>query len=198
MSWPTPGASSRSCRGPTPASAAGSAPSTPRPSRRRPRWEWPIRDLLADRGWWSAWLLHQLLGRRLCHHYVASRVKALDVSGYPDLLAFLFPPVRDPSGRVLAEWSSPYYPEHAPREWETGQAAAGRLIEAAAPPGRPVVWEPVIRHVAAALSALELTATPGADPGHRIRTEEDLTGSWFRTLRRLAGTDAAELPEALT
>ena len=62
---------------------------------------------------------------------------------------------------------------------------------------RPVTWEPVIRHVAVALCALELTAAPHADPVLRIRTEAELTGSWLRTLRLLTGEETADLPSAL-
>lgn len=59
------------------------------------------------------------------------------------------------------------------------------------------MWEPVVRHVAKALSALEIASAPGADPVLRIRTEDDVAGAWLRTLRRQTGTDRADRPRAL-
>jgi hypothetical protein len=53
---------------------------------------------------------------------------------------------------------------------------------------------PVIRHVAKALSVLEATSVPGADPALRIRVEDDIAGAWVRTLRRLMGAERADLP----
>jgi hypothetical protein len=160
-----------------------------------PRWERPMPDLLSDREWWAAWLprLYQLFGRQQ-HAYRTSRVEALDIRGYPDLLNHLFPAVLDRGGRVLAEWSSPFYPDHARRAWEAAQSG-DRLAESGATSDRAGVWEPVVRHVAAALCALEMTATPGADPLLRFRVEDELAGGWLRTLHRLTGTEAADLPD---
>lgn len=160
-----------------------------------PRWERPMPDLLADREWWMAWLprLYQLLGRQQ-DVFRTSRVEALDSRGYTDLLNHLFPAVRDRGGRVLADWSSPFYPDHARRARETGQPA-DRLVEGGAASGRAAVWEPVVRHVAAALCALEMAATPGADPLLRFRVEDEVAGGWLRTLHRLTGSDAATVPD---
>jgi hypothetical protein len=160
-----------------------------------PRWERPMPDLLADRDWWSTWLprLHQLLGRQR-HQYQTNRVQALDGRGYPDLLNHLFPPVRDRGGRTLVEWHSPFYADHARHAWEAAQPA-GRSGEGGSASARAAVWEPVVRHVAAALCALEVTATPGSDPVLRFRVEDEIAGGWLQTLHRLAGSDAVTLPD---
>jgi hypothetical protein len=157
-----------------------------------PRWERPMAELLADREWWTAWLprLHQLLGRQP-HQYGRNRVDTVDAGGYPDLMAFVFPPVRDPTGRVLAEWHSPHYADHSAREPVIGGHSAGPT---GAGQARAAVWEPVVRHVAVALCALEITALPGADPLLRIRAEDEIAGAWLRTLRRLTGSEVPALP----
>jgi hypothetical protein len=159
-----------------------------------PRWERPLSELLGDRDWWTTWLprLYQLLGRQ-SHMFGRNRIDTLDDRGYPDLMAFLFPPVRDRGGRVVAEWHSPYYADHARSEWEFGRTGG----EVAPGSARPAVWEPVVRHVAVALCVLEQTALPGADPLLRIRAEDDITAGWLRTLHRLTGSDAPELPAPL-
>jgi hypothetical protein len=156
-----------------------------------PRWRWAIEDILADRAWLETWLprLYELLGRRYPTYGMGAE-EAFDNRGYADLMVFLFPPVRQ-NGRIVAEWHSPEYPR-----WARYVArSADHVTEATAPP-RPVVWEPVIRHVVVGLCALEQTAAPGADPVLCIRTEDELTSSWLRTLRRLTGDDAVELPAA--
>jgi hypothetical protein len=160
-----------------------------------PRWEWAMEDLLADRGWWATWLphLHELLGRQLGRHGPA-REDVVDDRGYADLLRFLFPPVCR-NGQVVAEWNSPDYPHHA--QQDRGMERRHQLLRVGTlDSARSVIWEPVIRHVAVALSALELTATPNADPILRMRTEAELTGSWLKTLRLITGDDTAELPGA--
>jgi hypothetical protein len=163
-----------------------------------PRWEWAIEDLLTDHGWWATWLprLYELLGRQL-RRYTGGRIDVVDDRGYADLMAFLFPPILDQAGRVVAEWKSLAYPHHAVR---AGQAGRDRhpATEATPSSARQAVWEPVIRHVAEALCALEQTAQPGADAVLRIRTKDELATSWLRTLRRLTGADAADLPTDLT
>jgi hypothetical protein len=59
------------------------------------------------------------------------------------------------------------------------------------------VWEPILRHVTLALCAIEQTSVPGAHPVLRIRTQDELAVSWLRTLRRLTGTEPADLPGPL-
>jgi hypothetical protein len=164
----------------------------PAEAPRVPRWEWAIEDILADRGWWATWLprLYELLGRQV-RRSTLSRAAVHDRRGYADLLTFLFPPVRL-NGRPAAEWGAPDYPHYARREAQTEHRAAVATASA-----RPEVWEPVIRHVVVALCALERTAAPGSDPVLRIRTEDELTTSWLRTLRRLTGDEPAELPGGL-
>lgn len=162
-----------------------------------PRWEQPLSGLLHDREWWTTWLprLYQLLGRQP-HLYERNRVDVLDDRGYPDLMSSLFPPVRDRGGRVVAEWHSPYYADHCIRDREFSRSGPG-VGDGGAGPARPVVWEPVLRHVAVALCALEQTAVVGADSLFRIRVEDEITGAWLRTLRRLTGSETAELPGPL-
>jgi hypothetical protein len=166
-----------------------------------PRWEWPLDVLLADAEWWDRWLprLYELLGRRLAPQAAPSRRPAygerertpapaplVDERGYSDLLGFLFPPIADPQGMLT--WRSPDY------------AAAAVIADAGAEGGssptsiRAQVWEPVIRHVAEALSALESTGEPGADAYLRLRAEAEITGPWARTLRHLVGEEEPELP----
>lgn len=147
-----------------------------------PRWEWPIEHLLGDQDWWRAWLprLHQLLGRPEAFVYTGRAQVAVDRHGYVDLMGMLFPPARETTGREVV-WSSADYALAIERASEP----AGPLLAA--------VWEPVVRHVAVALSALEATAVAGTRPSVRIRTEEEISGPWLETLRRLTGADVADL-----
>lgn len=152
---------------------------------RGPRWEWPLEDLLADRPWWSTWLprLHEVLGRPLPAYGIGNR-QPQDERGYVDLMARLFPPIRLADG-ADAEWHLPDYPALVLRYSEPDANAAR---------ARADIWQPVIRRVAVALAALEQTATPGADPVQRIHVEDELSGPWLRTLRRLTGDETADLP----
>jgi hypothetical protein len=163
-----------------------------------PRWEWPLAVLLSDAEWWDRWLprLYELLGRRLAPQATQSRRPAygertpapaplVDERGYSDLLGFLFPAISDPQGTLT--WRSPDYAE------------AARIADLAAEEGAPKsiraqVWEPVIRHVAEALCALEATGEPGADPYLRLRAEAEIIGPWARILRHLVGEEGPELP----
>ena len=111
----------------------------------------------------------------------------VDERGYSDLLGFLFPAIQDPQGTLT--WRSPDY------------ARAATIADAPGAEGtrprtstRAQVWEPVIRHVAEALCALESTGEPGADAYLRLRAEAEITGPWARTLRHLVGEEQPELP----
>jgi len=154
---------------------------------RPPRWAWTLEDLLGDREWWSTWLprLHEILGPPpLGGGYGLDDRRAHEERGYVDLMTHLFPPVQV-DGSALAEWHGLDYP-----------AAVRGLTRAAAGTGptRADMWQAVIRHIAVALSALAQTEVPGADPLLRIRTTDELTGAWARTLRRLTGNESADLP----
>jgi hypothetical protein len=154
--------------------AVFSAHRPPEPSPcRGPRWEWPMAELLADRAWWERWLprLGELLGRDLPAS-ANGRGTGLDVRGYVDILGHLLPPV----GAVT--WHSPDYPRAA--------------TESGLPPARAQVWEPVVRHVAVALCALERCAEEGADPQLRLDCAERITGPWVRVLRNLVGEGQVE------
>ena len=158
-----------------------------------PKWEWPLEDLLADRQWWAIWLprLCELLGREV-HPYGLPSVEELDHRGYVDLMTMLFPPVHQ-NGHIVAEWNSLEYPNQllhdsqGDKSRQQPQCAAGSVTRAA-------VWEPILRHVAVALCAIEQTSVPGADPVLRMRTQDELAIGWLRTLRRLTGAEPADLP----
>lgn len=169
-----------------------------RTEQRVPRWEWPLDVLLDDAGWWDRWLprLYELLGRRLVAAEPPGRLPAygqrqaeqqpvLDERGYSDLLSFLFPPIAV-AGEAIT-WRSLDYPRTAERE----HAGERSSLTATA---RAQVWEPVVRHVAEALSALESTGEPGGDPYLRLRTEAEIVGPWARILRHLVGEEEPELP----
>ncbi len=161
-----------------------------------PRWEWAIEDILADSDWWAIWLprLYELLGRQFAG-YALGQQEARDERGYIDLLAFLFPAVEAEAG-VLTTWNSRAYPHHA-RSREQSEHRDSRTIDMPRGGPRWAVWEAAIRHVVVALAALEVCAVPGADPLLRIRTVDELGGPWLRTLRRLTGQEASDLPGPL-
>ncbi len=150
-----------------------------------PRWEWPLPVLLSDDEWWDRWLprLYELLGRQLIQ-YAPMPGEVLDRRGYADLMTFLFPPISRGTAMVVT-WRSPNYGELAGLE-EATEAAAG--------PVRAQVWEPVIRHLTEALSALEATGKPSADPYLRIRAKAEIVNSWVDILRNLLGETAPALP----
>ena len=109
----------------------------------------------------------------------------MDERGYNDFIGFLFPPVADHHQTVT--WRSPVYPQ-ATRRSGAPAVLTNRSTE------RADVWEPVIRHTAEALSLLEATGRPGADPYLRLRAEAEITGPWVRILHYLIGEDEPELP----
>src|SRR5262249_26466696 len=145
-------------------------------SGKAPRWEWALEDLLADREWWAMWLprLNELLGREV-RPYGLPAADKLDTRGYVDLMTMLFPTVQL-KGRLVAPWSSPAYPHHLRGGHEAEQSRQQPHLTAA-PLTTAAAWEPVVRHVATALCAIEQTCVPGADPVLRIRTEDELAGS---------------------
>jgi len=132
-----------------------------------PRYEWPMVDLLADDDWWD-------------RHLPPDAV--LDSRGYLDLLTLLFPP-RQRGGRVVATWRSIDYVAIATGQAQPKTTASAAMADA---------WEPVIRHVAEALCALERTGEPGADPYLRLRAEDELSGPWLRILLQLIGQRSPE------
>jgi hypothetical protein len=157
------------------------------------RWERPVEEVLAEPTWWDRWLprLYELLGRDLVLQQAESgtfgqREPIVDDRGYSDLMAYLFPPIREAGGRVMT-WRNP---EYAAR-------AAGQHQQGILPPTRPHVWEPVVRHVALALATLERTSSAGTDPQVRLEALERLHGAWARTLRYLVGQGSPDLPREL-
>src|SRR5262249_49191119 len=152
-----------------------------------------IEDMLADAAWWDRWLprLYELLGRDLRSSAPEDAAFALgieppvvDSRGYGDLMSYLFPAVLD-CGREVT-WRSVDYPR-AP-----AVAAWQGAHEGIMPSVRSQVWEPVLRHVAVALCALEDSARDSADPQLRLDAEERITGSWVRTLRNVVGDGRLE------
>jgi len=163
-----------------------------------PRWEWPVGRLLTDVQWWGRWLpqVNELMGRRLAplampaRHHTQDEQPALvpqgvDERGYSDLMTYLFPPVACTG--ITLTWRSIDYPAAAKR---VDKSADGATWTSA----RADVWEPVIRHVAEALCALEATGQPGADPYLRMRAEAEIVGPWVRILRYLVGDEEPQLP----
>jgi hypothetical protein len=153
---------------------------TPADLRKTPRWAWPLDCLLADQGWWQTWLprLYQLFGSE-----APGRGAASEDTGYVDLLGYLFPPIGGTS------WCPP---EYAALAGPTAPAPGHGLPSG---PGRARSWEPVVRHVALALAALEATEDPDADAYHAMRVQAEITGPWVSVLRHLLGRSPAELSE---
>jgi hypothetical protein len=165
----------------SPRSAAAGDDRRARRRRRLARWEWPIEDLLADTGWWDRWLprLYELLSRDLRHENEyggPAGEPIVDSRGYGDLLTYLFPPARGTT------WRSADYPRAAAEEDQDGRS----------PSVRAQVWDPVLRHVAKALRALEETSAAGTDPQLRLEAEARITGSWVRVLGNLVGQHQTE------
>jgi hypothetical protein len=143
------------------------------PQITEPRWRWPLDALLEDARWWDRWLpsFNELLGRGLGYRERKGvdrpgRAPVLDQRGYSDLMAFLFPIVEGIS------WRSSSY----------GEAIGAE---------RAAIWEAVLRHVALALTALEWANRLEADPLRTITTQEQITGPWLKTLRRLLGVEGS-------
>jgi hypothetical protein len=151
---------------------------TPADLQQTPRWAWPLDCLLADDDWWGSWLpkLYELLGSE-----APGRSAAHADHCYLDLMAYLFPPI----GSVT--WRSLKY--RAAVQTDTSSSP----VRLTAGPGRALAWEPVIRHVARALAALETTEAPDADPYHAMRVQAEISGPWVGVLRHLLGKSPAEL-----
>ncbi len=168
---------------------AGRKKATPRQLEQTPRWAWPLDSLLGDEQWWDAWLprLYELMGRDT--GYDPTGRAPVDDRGYIDLMQLLFPAV----DRVT--WRSAMYPV---------AAAAGAVpdhlekrSQAATFSGRSdvcgQVWEPVIRHVARALSALEASERPDTDAYRAVQVQAEIMGPWVSILRQVAGPSSGEL-----
>jgi hypothetical protein len=154
--------------------------------RRLPRWRWPLEVLLADHGWWDEWLprLGELIGRNLQYGHAydsGESVPILDDRGFADLMDYLFPNVED-AQHAPVRWNSPEYGQHARRAWE-GIGAGSRWQR----PVRAEVWEPVVRHVALALVALETTSQDASDAYVHLRVEAEISDAWMRTLEIMLG-----------
>jgi hypothetical protein len=164
-----------------------------------PHWRWPLEPLLADRTWWDEWLplLGELVGRDLEYDRTYGGRDAepvVDERGFANLMRYLFPDVTDERG-VAVTWHSPEYGRHARRAWQN----AGARSPLHRRPVRAEVWEPVVRHVARALTALETTSQDPADAYTHLRVEAEIRGEWMRTLGVMLGTGSGAIkrPEQL-
>jgi hypothetical protein len=163
-----------------------------------PHWRWPLNALLADRPWWREWLplLNELIGRRLQHDRRSSGEgqppPVLDDRGFGDLMRYLFPDLVDDEGSPVP-WHSPEYRRYARLAWDHTSPRP----PSAQRPVRAEVWEPVVRHVARALSALETTSQAPGDAYTHLRVQAEIRGEWMRTLGAMLGEGSAQRPEQL-
>jgi hypothetical protein len=137
---------------------------------RLPRWRWPLETLLADRTWWDEWLplLGELIGRNLEYDraYGDRQPRPIvDDRGFADLMGYLFPDLKGERGQSVP-WHSREYPRLARVAWS--HALAGSPLRQR--PHRAEVWEPVVRHVARALTALETTSQAPSDAYAHLRS----------------------------
>jgi hypothetical protein len=163
-------------------------------SARLPRMRWPLEALLTDRPWWDEWLprLGELLGRNLEYDRARGdrQGKAIvDDRGFADLMGYLFPELKDEQGRPT-RWHSPDYSRCARRAWDN--ARAGSYLRQR--PVRAEVWEPVVRHVALALSALETTSQDASEAYAHLRVEAEIRGEWMRILGVMLGEGVSQRP----
>jgi len=161
-----------------------------------PRWRWPLDTLLADRPWWDEWLplLGELIGRNLEYDRAYGEPPSapiVDDRGFADLMAYLFPPVPGEGGRSVP-WHSCEYPRQARAAWNAGATALPRQRAV-----RSEVWEPVVRHVARALTALETTSQVAGDAYTHLRVESEIRSEWMRTLGGMLGEGISQRPDHL-
>jgi hypothetical protein len=137
---------------------------------------------LDDAEWWNAWLprLYELLGRDAR----SGETRPVDDRGYVDLTAYLFPPIDG------VTWRSLMWPVAATADAARNRTEKRSQAATVSEPGdgRARVWEPVIRHVAVALAALEATARPGTDAYRALQAQTEITGPWVSVLRRVPGS----------
>lgn len=169
-----------------PASEAGSAA----------RWELPMGQLLEDQEWWDRWLprLAQTLGRKFPTAAYGDamdpqrrRMPPTEGRGYVDLLEHLFPPIRveEEGAEQLVTWRSVEYPARA---YQQAIDENGEVTNVAG-----WVWEPVVRHVAEALAALEGTGDAmHGDPWSRMQLREWIQTRWLESLQVILGTRGVE------
>ncbi len=161
-----------------------------------PRWRWPLEKLLADQAWWDEWLprLGELIGRNLQydHGYGGGQARSIvDDRGFADLMGYLFPNLGTPEGEPIS-WNSPDYPRYARLAWDRTGTGSGWQR-----PIRAEVWEPVVRHVALAITALETTSQDPRDAYTHLRVEAEVRGEWMRTLGAMLGEVMSPRPEPL-
>ena len=104
--------------------------------------------------------------------------------GYVDLMELMFPAIDG------VTWRSLQYPAAAASRNSTSQHR-----DRVSGPGRALAWEPVIRHMARGLAALEAAEQPAADPYHGMRVQAEISGPWIDTLCHLLGGSPAALRE---
>jgi hypothetical protein len=154
-----------------------------------PRWERPVQELLADTSWWDRWLprLYEVLGRADAGiPYLDSDGETpTDDRGYTDLMGHLFPPA------AAVTWRSANYPQAV--AW-----TASRGAHASRGSRTPIhAWEPVLRHVALALCALEESGTADSSPHLRLEALARIIGTWGTVLDALMGEKTADIPRTV-
>jgi hypothetical protein len=157
-----------------------------------PRWRWPLTALLADREWWERWLplLGELIGRSLEYDRAYGDrhgQPTVDDRGFADLMGYLFSDLTDERG-ARVPWHSPEYGGCARLAWDAARSTPSLQRR----PVRAEVWEPVIRHIALALTALETTCQTPNDAYTHLRVEAEIRGEWMRTLCGMLGEDGAQ------
>jgi hypothetical protein len=167
------------------------------PAASLPRWRWPLEALLADRAWWDEWLplLDELIGRNLEYdrgHSDRQARPVVDDRGFGDLMGYLFPALTHQHGEPVY-WDSQAYPRLAREAWNN--ASTGSPLRQR--PLRAEVWEPVVRHVARALTALEVTSQTPGDAHTHLRVEAEIRGDWMRTLGAMLGLGVPQRPDHL-
>jgi hypothetical protein len=160
-----------------------------------PRCRWPLERLLADRAWWDEWLplLGELIGRHLEYDRGYSDRQArpvVDDRGFADLMGYLFPTLTAEGGAPVS-WNSREYPRLARMTWND----AGARSPSRQRPVRAEVWEPVVRHVARALTALETTSQISSDAYTHLRAQAEIRGDWLRTLGAILGVGGPQRPD---
>src|SRR5262245_17835433 len=108
----------------------------------------------------------------------------------PDALPLPGPAGRARRGHFVAVARPP---RHARLRW----ARSGSRSALRQRPGRAEVWEPVVRHVARALTALETTSQAPGDAYTHLRVEAEIRGEWMRTRAALLGEEGGQRPDRL-
>ncbi len=158
---------------------------------------WPLDSLLADTEWWDTWLprLGELMGRDT--GFDPNQRQVVDDRGYVDLMAQLFTPVDGVTWRELVYPAAAMADTVRVRSGKSSQPATFSERAEERINARAQVWEPVVRHVARALAALEATERPDADAYRAPQVQVEIARPWVGILRSLLGPSSRELLDRL-